>query len=143
MGRPIQRTGQPAIAGQVMLNQFPDPVRGRRVSRNTCQMGIYAELKVRGQVLVVADPSGGMYNAAGDFDRLLPVPEDAFPVLARVDPYRDVVISGTDLTALASEVAQLLKRADIGPEHRGLLRLRALALAGQDAPGAELRFVGD
>jgi hypothetical protein len=78
-------------------------------------MGIYAELKVRGQVLVVADPSGGKYNAAGDFDRLLPVPEDAFPVLARVDPYRDVVISGTDLTALASEVAQLLKRADIGP----------------------------
>jgi hypothetical protein len=106
-------------------------------------MGVYAELKVRGQVLVLADPSGGTFNAAGDFDRLLPVPEEAFPVLARVEPYSDVVISGTDLTALASEVTQLLKRADTGPEHRGLLRLRALAVAGQGRLGAELRFVGD
>jgi hypothetical protein len=54
-----------------------------------------------------------------------------------------VVISGTDLTALAFEAAQLLKLADTGPEQRGLLRLRALAVAGQDEPDAELRFVGD
>jgi hypothetical protein len=111
--------------------------------RNTRQMGIYAELKVRGQVLVLPDPSGGTFNAAGDFDQLLPVPEDTFPVLARVEPHSDVVISGTDLTALASEVDQLLKRADTGSEHRGLLRLRALAVAGQGEPGAELRFAGD
>jgi hypothetical protein len=106
-------------------------------------MGIRAELKVHGQVLVLTDPSGGTFDAAGDFDRLLPVPEDAFPVLARVEPYSDVVISGTDLMALASEVAQLFKLADTGPERRGLLRLRALAVAGQDEPGAELRFAGD
>jgi hypothetical protein len=106
-------------------------------------MGIYAELKVCGRVVVLADPSGGTFNAAGDFDRLLPVPKDAFPVLARLEPYRNVVIPDTDLMALASEVARLLKRADAGPEHRGLLRLRALAVAGQGEPGAELRFVGD
>jgi hypothetical protein len=106
-------------------------------------MGIYAELRVGGRIVVLADPSGGTFRAAGDFDRLLPVPEDAFPVLARVEQYRDVVIAGTDLMALASEAARLLKRADAGPEHRGLLRLRALAVAGQGEPGAELRFVGD
>jgi len=113
------------------------------VSRDTYQMGIYAELLVGGQVLVLTDPSGGTFTAAGDFGRLLPVPEDAFPVLARVEPYSDVVIPGTDLTALASEVTQMLKRAATGPEHRGLLRLLALAAAGQGEPVAELRFVGD
>jgi hypothetical protein len=87
-------------------------------------MGIYAELKVRGQILVVADPSGDTCNVAGDFDRLLPVPNTPFPSLL-VEPYRDVVISGTYLMALAAEVSQLLKRTDTGPEHRGLLRLRA------------------
>jgi hypothetical protein len=98
---------------------------------------------MRGQVLVLADPSGGTFNAAGDFDRLLPVPGDDFPVLARVEPYSDVVISGTDLAALAFEAARLLKLADTGPEQRGLLRLRALAVAGQDEPDAELWFIGD
>jgi hypothetical protein len=111
--------------------------------RDTCRMGICADLKVRGQVLFLTDPSGGTFNSAGDFDRLPPVPEDAFPVLARVELDSDVVISGTDLMALASEVAQLFKLADTGPERCGLLRLRALAVAGQDEPGAELRFVGD
>ena len=73
----------------------------------------------------------------------MPVPEDAFPVLARVERYRDVVIPDTDLMALASEAARLLKGAAAGPGHRRLLRLRALAVAGQGEPDAELRFVGD
>jgi hypothetical protein len=37
----------------------------------------------------------------------------------------------------------LLGQAVEGPERRGLLRLRALALAGQDDPGAEMCFLGD
>jgi len=106
-------------------------------------MGITAELRVHGRAVTLADPSGGTFNAAGDFDRLLPVTGDAFPVLARIDPFSDVVVLGTDLAALAAEAAQLLKRASDGPERRGLLRLRIMALAGQGQTGAELWFAGD
>jgi hypothetical protein len=91
----------------------------------------------------LADPSGGTFDAAGDFDRLLPVTEGAFPVLGRIDPYGDVMVLDVDLAALASEADRLLERADHGPERRGLLRLRAMALEGQGEPGAELWFVGD
>ncbi len=75
----------------------------------------------------MADPSGGTFYAAGDFDGLLPVTEDAFPVLVRIDPYGDIMVPDVDLATLAYEVDRLLKRVDHGPERHGLLRLRALA----------------
>ena len=59
---------------------------GMRVSSDTRSAGIDAELKVRGQAVTLADPSGGTFNAAADFDRLLPVTQDAFPALGRIDP---------------------------------------------------------
>ena len=106
-------------------------------------MGIWAELIVRGQVIPLADPSGGTFSAAGDFDRLLPVPGKSSGVLARVDPYGDAIVPSGDMVALASEVALLLTQANQGTERRGLLRLQALALAGQAEPDAVLRFSGD
>jgi hypothetical protein len=106
-------------------------------------MGVRAQLKVRGQPVTLADPSGGTFEAAGDFDRLLPAPADNFPVLGRIDPFGKTVISGADLAALAYETGQLLGQAVEGPERRGLLRLRTLALAGLDDPCAEMCFLGD
>ena len=106
-------------------------------------MGIFAELVVRGQVITLADPSGGRFTAAGDFDRLLPVSGKSSGVLARVDSYGDAIVTAGDMAALASEVALLLAQAKQGPERRGLLRLQALALAGQAEPDAVLRFTGD
>jgi len=106
-------------------------------------MGVHAELVLHGRVLTLADPSGGTFSAAGDFDRLLPASGKSFPILAKVDPYEDVALLGGDLAALASEVALLLTMARPGPERRGLLRLQALALAGQAEPDAVLRFSGD
>ena len=98
---------------------------------------------MHGQVITLADPSGGTFTAAGDFDRLLPVPARSFPVLAGADPYGDAIVLSDDMAALASEVALLLTQAKQGPERRGLLRLHALALAGQAEPDAVLRFSGD
>jgi hypothetical protein len=106
-------------------------------------MGIVARLKVHGEAVVVADPSGGRCDAAGDFDRLLPVPESRFPVLAEADPHGEATIANPDLVALADEVTLLLRQAVDGPERRGLLRLRALALEGHRRPGASLSFIGD
>jgi hypothetical protein len=106
-------------------------------------MGICAELVVCGRVITLADPSGGTFTAAGDFDRLLPALGKSSGVLARVDPYGDAIVPNGDMAALASEVALLLIQAKQGSERRGLLRLQALALAGQAKPDAVLRFSGD
>jgi hypothetical protein len=75
----------------------------RERKRNTSCYGVRAELKVHGQTVILADPSGGIFNAAGDFDRLLPVTGEAFPILARIGPFSDVVIAAADLASLASE----------------------------------------
>jgi hypothetical protein len=63
-------------------------------------MGVYAVLEVRGRVVSVTDPSGGTCNAAGDFDRLLPVTDAALPVLSRVDPHGERRIPHADLAAV-------------------------------------------
>jgi hypothetical protein len=106
-------------------------------------MGLCAELVVHGRAIALADPSGGTFTAAGNFDRLLPVSGKNFPVLARIDPYGDAIVRSRDMAALAPEVALLLTQARQGPERRGLLRLQALVLAGQAEPDAVLRFSGD
>jgi hypothetical protein len=106
-------------------------------------MGVCAELVARGQVITLADPSGGTFTAAGDFGRLLPVSGKSFPVLARVDLHGDAIVLSSDMAALASELALLLAQAKQGPERRGLLRLQALVRAGQAEPDAVLRFSGD
>jgi hypothetical protein len=105
--------------------------------------GVRAVLIVRGQPVTLADPSGGTFDAAGDFDRLLPAPAESFPVLGRIDPYGKTVIPGEDLAAVVREAGQLLGQAVKGPERCGLLPLRALAMAGQDDPGAQVCFLGD
>jgi hypothetical protein len=91
-------------------------------------MGVCAELRVRGRAVVLSDPAGGTFNAAGDFDRLLPVSGKSFPILARIDLYGTVTVLSRDMAALVTEADLLLEQAQSGPERRGLLRLRALGL---------------
>jgi hypothetical protein len=106
-------------------------------------MGVYAVLEVHGQVVTVTDPSGGTCNAAGDFDRLLPVTDAGLPILSRIDPCGELRVPHADLDAVSTEAGILLGRAANGLERRGLLRLRALVSVGRSEPGAELLFVGD
>ena len=106
-------------------------------------MGVSAELMVSGRTLALADPSGGTFNAAGDFDRLLPVSRRTFPEEARAGLYGNATVASGDRPALVLEVAVLLEQAKLGPERRGLLRLQAMAIAGQGAPDAVIRFSGD
>jgi hypothetical protein len=77
---------------------------------------------VRGRIITLADPSGGTFTAAGDFDRLLPFSGKSSGVLARVDPCGDAIVPSGDMAALASELALLLTQAKQGPERRGSSR---------------------
>jgi hypothetical protein len=105
-------------------------------------MGVDFTLEIEGRVVTVPDPSGGECNAAGDFDRLLPVRAD-LPMLHRVAVYDDVQFMQSDMAAIVDEAGQLLDRAKEGRERRGLLRLQALALHGSQVAGAVLRARGD
>jgi len=99
-------------------------------------------LEVNGQVVVLTDPSGGEFNAAGDFDRLLPFSPNLL-LLSRIDPYGDVEFGSSDMPAIHDEAEGLVGLAREGPERRGLLRLQVLAAHGSRIPGSVLRFLGD
>ncbi len=105
-------------------------------------MGVVITLEINGRVINLPDPSGGEFNAAGDFDRLLPVSAD-LSWLGRIDPYGSVEFRSSEMAAIRDEVGGLLRLAKEGPESRGLLRLQALAAHGSRIPGSVLRSLGD
>ena len=89
------------------------------------------------------DPNGGRFDAAGDFDRVLPTADERFAVLSHVEPHGDTFLRSSDMDRVIDEVDRLLEVSHEGSERRGLLRLRALATACRDAPDSQLRFMGD
>ena len=113
-------------------------------------MGVVFTLDVDGRVVTLSDPAGGTFNAAGDFDRLLPLETQLpvsisveLPTLRRIDPYGEVTFDLGDMTAIAREASALRAHAKEGAEQRGIDRLRALAERGIREPGSVLRAVGD
>jgi hypothetical protein len=89
-----------------------------------------------------ADPSGGTFDAAGDFDRLIPTEEPA--LLSGVDPYGDTVFNFVQANRVTREVADLLARDDLSDrERRGLARLQVLADEVSSGTHLYLWFVGD
>jgi hypothetical protein len=107
-------------------------------------MGVQAYL-YRGSTRIdrLADPAGGTFDAAGDFDRLLPVDEAAFPILGNLDPHDDLELHQTAMTDLIAEIDQLLPTAHNDRERRGLQRLRTLAQMCSQTDNGSLIFVGD
>jgi hypothetical protein len=107
-------------------------------------VGLVAYLKVAGARATVADPSGGTCDAAGDFDRLLPLDQHAYPLLSQIDPHGDLTLSGGQIRAALAEVDRLLTTATMTPvERRGLLRLRPLLADGARERTARLIIIGD
>ena len=107
-------------------------------------MGLRVELRdEEGRRVLLDDPSGGTFDASGDFDRLVPADSPDFPVLSRVDPYADWLVPSDQFAGLASEVSVLRDAARPGPEARGLDRLARQIRACLDRPGLSLLFLGD
>jgi hypothetical protein len=105
-------------------------------------VGIRAYLVLNGQSIAeLEDPSGGHFDAAGDFDRL--VPNAGLPTLNQADPFGDLELRPAAMPPLIAEIGTLLAAARPGPEQRGLLRLRALAETCAETPGSVLVFRGD
>jgi len=91
----------------------------------------------------LVDPTGGTFDAARDFDRLIP-PTDGSLVLARVDPYGTTTFGREDAAAIREEVSGLQDWEELSPvEHRGLVRLRVMAEAVASGQDLQLVFSGD
>jgi hypothetical protein len=90
----------------------------------------------------MSDPSGGLFDSAGDFDRLLRRRVAEPSLLNSVDLHGEMLVSCEAMPDLIAEVDLLLEQAIPGPEHRGLMRLRAMAVRCRDQHG-QLLFIGD
>ena len=97
----------------------------------------------------MSDPTGGTFDAAGDFDRLI---DEAyfgrrddwnFPTLRRVDPYASTTMNSGDMAGLLDDIARVVPDANLGPELRGILRLQAMAGTCEQAPDAVMVWMGD
>ncbi|MDQ6614329.1 MAG: hypothetical protein M3083_06205 [Actinomycetota bacterium] len=90
------------------------------------------------------DPANGLFDAAGDFDRLVDDARDrSFSVWSMIDPYACVTLASADMPGLLADLNQLTARAKAGPELRGLGRLRVMAEICRDNSAFTIRFVGD
>ena len=92
---------------------------------------------------VLPDPAGGFFDAAGDFDRLIPLGVTDLPLLGCVDPHGTTSFTSDVMPELITEIDRLLRLSRDGPERRGLDRLRTLATECTDMPDGQLVFVGD
>ncbi len=113
-------------------------------------MAIYVELRDEARLVVTGlpDPSGGTFDAAGDFDRFLDQPpyiqvSDGLPVLESLDPFGTTVMPSGVMARLISDCVRALAVAKDGPERRGLLRLRVLAEECSRRPESALHWIGD
>jgi hypothetical protein len=89
----------------------------------------------------VDDPSGGTFDAAGDFDRVL---TQTGELLRYVDPYGDTVFNTMQAADLVGEVEQIMTMPDLTTiERRGLGRLKVMAERCRDGEHLYLWFIGD
>lgn len=94
------------------------------------------------QVRGFADPAGGTFDAAGDFDRLVGV-DDSLVVWSSLDPEGEVSLGAAQARELLAEIPTLITASRPGPERRGLERLRVLIERLAAEPNYVLTFLGD
>jgi len=96
----------------------------------------------------LADPSGGTFDAAGDFQRFVDetslLEAEDLPRLRSLDAYAAAQeLLPTDMPDLITDIEACLVVAKPGSEMRGLLRLRVLADLCATNPASRLRSCGD
>jgi len=89
------------------------------------------------------DPHGGTFDAAGDFDRLIPFDDAASPMWRYIDPYGDTVFNWLQMPAFINELDDLRNAAKAGAESRGLDRLRVIADRCRAGTHLYVKFIGD
>lgn len=118
---------------------------------STEQVPMYVELRDEGGRVVrgLPDPSGGTFDAAGDFDRFF---DESYPghrsdlelgTLGAVDPYATTEMGPDGMGSLLADIELALSVTKAGPERRGLLRLQVMAETCAGLPGSTMTWIGD
>jgi len=94
------------------------------------------------------DPAGGTFDAAGEFDDLLPLVgpqrfDAGYRVLGAVDPDGLLTVGAGDMDDLLLDIAAATELTSEPRARRGLERLRVLAERCRDDPRTQVRFAGD
>ncbi len=109
-------------------------------------MGVEVYLRdERGRELQgLADPAGGTFDAAGNFDRLVPRADDeTYPCWRAVDRDETTVFFSQEMPAFLLELARIRMSARSDLERRGLDRLRVMAERCLSDSALALWFCGD
>ena len=108
-------------------------------------MGICAVLKgeTGDRLRDLADPAGGTFEAAGDFDRVLPDADASFTLLRYIDRYGDTVFNTLQMPDLLADLDRLALMELTPVERRGLDRLRVMAERCRAEAHLYLWFIGD
>ena len=109
--------------------------------------------------VTLPDPSGGTFDAAGDFDRLLFGSRHRLQVLDRADRHGDDILFTHDESEDVLRDVEVLLKVEEGRDEegrsseepggrrgsarRGLLRLREMAAFCRDHPGSTIVQSGD
>jgi hypothetical protein len=98
----------------------------------------------------LSDPAGGSFDAAGDFDRLLPQfggrprpPSVGYKLFQYVDPYGNTVFNRPQMADLLDDIGRASRLEMTSRERRGLERLRVMAEGARDSVHLYLWFIGD
>ncbi|MFD0691408.1 hypothetical protein [Actinomadura fibrosa] len=68
---------------------------------------------------------------------------DGLPMLKRIDPYRDLLLTSVEMPQLLEELTALRPLAQTPAEHEILTRIERLAAECQSDPRLELHLTGD
>jgi hypothetical protein len=110
----------------------------------TDQMGMVVTLvdSAGREAFNFADPAGGSFDAAGDFDRLIGQNGD-WLVWGAVEEHGVTTLDSEKAKHLLKDLSRLVDQASDGPERRGLDRLAVMTADCAADPGASLVFHGD
>lgn len=116
-------------------------------------MPIVVELRrTSGEVIRgLPDPAGGTFDAAGDFDRLLPqapvlhrvVPDRPYALLDSIDPYGETIFGSENMVGLIADIDEACQYDLTARERRGIERLRVMATRCSESDGLIVVFLGD
>ena len=106
-----------------------------------CRSSPFSATSAEHSIAGLTDPFGGTFDAAGDFDRLIPPSDGDYRLLTYVDPYGDTVFNRPQMPDLLADLDAL--RARPGTEERGVARLRRLAEECRDGVHLYVWFIGD
>lgn len=108
-------------------------------------MGVEAYLRTESGEAIrgLPDPAGGTFDAAGDFERLIPYEDRSFRLLCYVNPYGDTVFNTVQMEDLLGDLERLAALNPKPIEKRGLDRLRVISERCRSEPHEYVWFVGD